>query len=73
MATLHLTNVPPEVLTRLEDIAALERSTVEEVAVRELDQLSRRAGNGRLLDALPSTRVQTRTLLDHLDEARAGL
>ncbi|QNG35549.1 antitoxin [Geodermatophilaceae bacterium NBWT11] len=70
MATLHLRNVPPEVIARLEVIAVAERSSVSAVAVRELDMLSRRADNARLLNKLPDTDVSTDVLLTHLDAGR---
>lgn len=71
MPTLYLRNVPDDVITRLESIARAERSSVSAVAVRELDMVSRRADNGRLLDALPDTGISVDTLVTHLDEGRA--
>ncbi|KQS69269.1 hypothetical protein [Modestobacter sp. Leaf380] len=71
MPTLYLRNVPVEVLARLERIAAVERSSVSAVALRELEQVSRRADNAELLDALPDTGVGMEAVLDQVDAGRA--
>ena len=47
MRTLYLRNVPDEVVARLEQLAALAGTSVNVLAVRELEQASRRADNTR--------------------------
>jgi len=51
MPTLHLGNVPEEVLERLTRLAAQEHTSVSAVAVRELSEVSRRADNPAWLAA----------------------
>jgi plasmid stability protein len=53
MRTLHLRNVPDEVMDRLERLARAARSSVEAVAIRELDAATRRVGNASLVATLP--------------------
>jgi hypothetical protein len=70
--TLYLRNVPDEVVERLECLAALDRTSVSAVAVRELAEASRRADNPALLGALPDLDVDTATLVDDLNAERSG-
>lgn len=72
MTTLYLRNVPEDVLGRLERLAKAERSSVSAVAIRELDQVTRRVDNADLLAALPDTGVTDDAVRRHLDEERAG-
>jgi len=53
MRTLYLRNVPDDVVRRLERLAERDATSVGAVAVRELSEVSRRADNPGLLDALP--------------------
>ena len=53
MRTLHLRNVPDEVRNRLERLARAAGSSVEAVAIRELDAATRRVDNASLLATLP--------------------
>ena len=71
MPTLYLRNVPESVLERLALLAAVERSSVSAVAVRELEQVTRRADNERLLRALPETGVPIDEIVEGVDDGRA--
>lgn len=71
MRTLYLRNVPDDVVERLERLAARDRTSVGAVAVRELADVSRRADNPALLDALPDLGVETATIVADLDAGRA--
>lgn len=53
MRTLHLRNVPNEVMDRLERLARATNSSVTAVAIRELDAATRRIDNAALLASLP--------------------
>ncbi|MDA8391427.1 MAG: antitoxin [Actinomycetota bacterium] len=72
MRTLYLRNVPDEVVERLERLAALDATSVNAVAVRELAQVSRRADNPALLGLLPDLAVETTTIVADLDAERSG-
>ena len=71
MRTLYLRNVPDEVVTRLERLAARDGTSVGAVAVRELTDVSRRADNPALLGSLPDLGVDAGAILDDLDAGRA--
>lgn len=70
MRTLYLRNVPDDVVERLERLAARARTSVGAMAVRELAEVSRRADNPALLDALPDLGVETATIVADLDAGR---
>jgi hypothetical protein len=72
MPTLYLRNVPESVIERLERLATAERSSVSAVAVRELDQVTRRVDNSRLLGALPDTGVGLDAIVSSVDDGRAS-
>ena len=71
MRTLYLRNVPDEVVERLERLAAQNSLSVSALAVRELAEVSRRADNALLLDALPDVAIETSAILEGLDAERA--
>ncbi len=71
MRTLYLRNVPDEVVGRLERLAALSRTSVSAVAVRELADASRRADNPALLNALPDHNVDPAEIVAGLDASRS--
>lgn len=71
MRTLYLRNVPDEVVERLERLAAKDRMSVTAVAVRELEEVSRRADNAALLGALPDTGVATAGIVADVEAGRA--
>jgi hypothetical protein len=72
MRTLYLRNVPDDVVERLERLAARDATSVGAVAVRELSEVSRRADNPALLGALPDLDVDTQTILEDVEAARAA-
>lgn len=72
MPTLYLRNVPQSVLERLAQLAAAERSSVSAVAVRELEHVTRRADNPRLLSALPDTGIELDAIVESVADGRAS-
>ena len=70
MRTLYLRNVPDDVVERLSRLAARDGSSVAAVALRELADVSRRADNAALLQALPDLGIPTQELLQDLDAVR---
>jgi plasmid stability protein len=72
MATLHLRNVPDDVVRRLERLAARDGASVSAVAARLLAEGARHADDAVLLDALPDLYVDIATILDDLDAGRAA-
>ncbi|MGL4173068.1 MAG: antitoxin [Actinomycetota bacterium] len=71
MKTLYLRNVPDEVVERLTKLAERNATSVNAIAVRELTEVSRRADNPALLQALPDLGISVRAILDDLDASRA--
>ena len=71
MKTLYIRNVPDEVVERLERLAARDRMSVSAVAVRELDEVSRRVDNPVLLRTLPDLDVDPASLIADLDAGRS--
>lgn len=72
MRTLYLRNVPDEVVVRLERLAANAHTSVNAVAVRELAEVTRRADNAALLEALPDLGVDVQTIVDGVEADRAA-
>lgn len=72
MRTLYLRNVPDEVVERLERLATRDRMSVAAVAIRELDDASRRADNPALLGDLPDLGVDPASVVADLDAGRTG-
>ncbi len=71
MRTLYLRNVPDEVVERLERLAARERMSVGALAVRELEEASRRADNPALLGTLPDLDVDPVSIVGYVEMGRA--
>ena len=71
MRTLYLRNVPDDVVARLERLASLAGTSVNVLAVRELEQASRRADNPALLGFLPDLGIDTRDIVSGLHAERA--
>ena len=71
MGTLHLRDVPDDVVDRLKSLAAREGLSVSAMAVRELAESSRRADNAALLASLPDLDASASEVLAALDEARS--
>ena len=70
MSTLYLRNVPDDVVRRLAKLAALQGTSVNSLAVRELSNAARRADNPQLLAALPDLQVDIAGLVDDLADQR---
>lgn len=70
MRTLYLRNVPDEVVRRLERLAERDATSVGAVAVRELTEVSRRADNPLLLDALPDLEIDPATIVVAIEHER---
>ena len=71
MRTIYLRNVPDEVVERLERLAARDRMSVASVAVRELEEASRRADNPALLGSLPDLDIDPVFVVADVDAGRA--
>jgi len=71
MRTLYLRNVPEDVVERLERLAARDRMSVAAVALRELEEASRRADNPALLQDLPDLDIDPATIVAGVDAGRA--
>lgn len=71
MRTIYLRNVPDEVADRLERLADRAGMSLNAFAVRELGEVSRRADNGALLEALPDLEIGTSHIIAALDDSRA--
>ena len=72
MRTLYLRNVPDDVVARLERLASLAGTSVNALAVRELEQASRRADNPALLGSLPDLGIDPAGIVSELHPERAG-
>lgn len=72
MRTLYLRNVPDEVVERLERLAAQYGTSVGAVAVRELTDVSRRADNRLLLDALPDLDISSAHIAEAVTTERSA-
>lgn len=70
MRTLHLRNVPDDVMDRLERMARAASTSVTAVAIRELDAATRRVDNAALLATLPDLDIPTETIVKQLESER---
>jgi predicted transcriptional regulator len=66
MRTLHLRNVPDDVMDRLERLANAASTSVTAVAIRELDAATRRVDNAALIATLPDLNVTTDAIAEHV-------
>lgn len=71
MRTIYLRNVPDEVVERLQRLAARDRMSVTAVAVRELEEVSRRVDNPVLLGSLPDLDIDPVLVVADVDAGRA--
>ncbi len=72
MRTRYVSNVPDEVVERLQRLADRDGTCGGAVAVRELADVSRRADNAALLGVLPDFNVAAAEILQDLDATRAS-
>ncbi len=70
MRTLHLRNVPDDVMERLERMARAASTSVTAVAIRELDAATRRVDNAALLATLPDLDIPATAVIEQLDSDR---
>ena len=68
--TLHLRNVPDEVMNRLERMARAASTSVTAVAIRELDAATRRVENAALVATLPDLDIPAATIVEQLESER---
>ena len=71
MRTLYLRNVPDEVVERLERLAARDRMSLSAVAVKELEEVSRRVDNPVLLRSLPDLDIDPVSVVADVEAGRA--
>jgi hypothetical protein len=68
--TLHLRNVPEDVMNRLERMARAAHTSVTAVAIRELDAATRRVDNAALIATLPDLDIPTDSIVEQLEAER---
>lgn len=71
MKTLYIRDVPPEVSDGLSRLAERAGMSVSGFVLRELMEISLRANNPELLDALPDRAVPVDAVLAELDAGRS--
>jgi plasmid stability protein len=70
MRTLHIRNVPDEVMNRLEILARAANTSVTAVAIRELDAATRRVDNAALIASLPDLHIPTAAIVEYVQADR---
>lgn len=70
MRSLKIRNVPDDLMERLEQLAHASNTSVEAVAIRELDLAVRRLDNAALLATLPDQRIPTDDIVQHVHASR---
>jgi predicted transcriptional regulator len=70
MRTLHLRNVPDDVMERLERLARASKMSVTAVAIRELDSATRRVDNAALVATLPDLKISADAIVESLHAER---
>ncbi len=68
--TLHLRNVPDDVMDRLERLARAASTSVTAVAIRELDAATRRVDNASLVATLPDLDIPAENIVEQLEADR---
>lgn len=70
MRSLEIRNVPDDLIERLELLARASNTSVEAVAIRELEMATRRADNAALLATLPDRSLPTDDIVQHVHASR---
>lgn len=70
MRTLHLRNVPDDVMDRLERLARTTKMSVTAVAIRELDSATRRVDNAALVATLPDLNISADSIVESVRAQR---
>ncbi len=68
--TLHLRNVPDDVMDRLERLARASSTSVTAVAIRELDVATRRVDNAASVATLPDLDIPAEKMVEQLEADR---
>jgi hypothetical protein len=69
--TLYLRNVPDDVVERLERLAERDSTSVNAVAVRQLDESTRFVDNAALFASLPDLGVDTSEIVAAIEAGRS--
>lgn len=72
MSSLYLRNVPDDVATRLQALAAREGMSLEAFAMRELADAARRADNAALCGTLPDVDIAAASVVNAIRAGRAA-
>ncbi|MFL0177509.1 MULTISPECIES: FitA-like ribbon-helix-helix domain-containing protein [Mycobacteriaceae] len=70
MRSLQIRNVPDDLMERLEQLARASNTSVEAVAIGELDLATRRVDNAALLATLPDLSNPTEAIVEHVRASR---
>lgn len=70
MRSLKIRNAPDDLMERLERLARASDTSVEPVAIRELDMATRRVDNAALLATLPDLSIPTDDIVKHVHASR---
>jgi hypothetical protein len=70
LRTLHLRNLPDDVMDRLERLARAASTSVTAVAIRELDAATRRVDNAALVATLPDLDIPAEKIVEQLEADR---
>ena len=68
--TLHLRNVPDDVMDRLERLARAASTSVTAIAIRELDAATRRVDNAALVATLPDLNIPAEAIVEQVEADR---
>lgn len=70
MRSLQIRNVPDDLMERLEQLARASNTSVEAVAIGELDLATRRVDNAALLATLHDLSNPTEAIVEHVRASR---
>lgn len=70
MRSLYIRQMPDDLMERLEQLARASATSVEAVALRQLDVATRRADNAALLATLSDLSIPTDDIVRHLHASR---
>ncbi|SEB02188.1 MULTISPECIES: hypothetical protein [unclassified Mycobacterium] len=70
MRSLEIRNVPDDLMERLELLARASNTSVEAVAIRELEMATRRADNAAVLATLPDLSIPTDDVVQQVHASR---
>lgn len=70
MGSLHIQNVPDELMERLQRLAEAANISIDVVVIRGLDAVTRRADNAALLATLSDLDIPPATIVDDIQADR---